>query len=252
MFAAKQLRQWVLRASAVYFVSAALMACAASQAVDETHNYGVLLIGNSHSSRGGLPDMLETLLEADGGNKSAYVKAVGHWAFLAERLNDDVTQKALDSRRWTHVILQAQKYSTSGRYSYPTDAAGEWIRRVRERGAQPILFPEWARREHPEEFLRIQRLHLKIASRDLALVAPVGLAWELMRDTHPDIVLHASDGNHANRQGALLTAYVLYSSMTGQSPAELPYTEMRGIPEDTQAVLRSAASKAIRAMGTED
>jgi hypothetical protein len=227
-------------------VTASFTASAGAEPVD----YNVLLIGNSHSSRAGLPDMLEEILEADGTAASADVKALGHWAFLTERLEDRTTQKALESRSWTHVILQAQKYSTTGRYYYPTDAAEEWIRRVRVHGAQPILFPEWARLQHPEEGARIHHLHLGISSREFACVAPVGLAWQIVRDAHPDIRLHAHDGNHANRQGALLTAYVLYGAVSGESPAALPYLKIRGVNEETQAVLRAAAGTAIGLLET--
>jgi len=235
-------RHSVLRVVAACLVAASLIACATAGPVDEVSDYSVLLIGNSHSSRAGLPRMLEALLEAGGANTAADVKALGHWAFLAERLEDNNTRKALDSRNWTHVVLQAQKYSTTGKYFYPTDAAEEWIRRIRDQGAKPILFPEWARRDHPEEASRIHRLHLGIASRELACVAPVGLAWEIVRDAHPDIILHDRDGNHSNRRGALLTAYVLYGAITGESPAGLPYLKIRGVLEETQTVLRAAAS----------
>jgi hypothetical protein len=248
LFSAKLNRRSVLRVFAAYILAASLMASAAAEPVGEVRDYNVLLIGNSHSSRAGLPGRLEALLEAGGANTAADVKALGHWAFLAERLDDNITKKALDSRNWTHVVLQAQKYSTTGQYFYPTDAAEEWIRRIRDRGAQPILFPEWAQREHPEESLRIHRLHLGIASREFACVAPVGLAWEIMRDAYPDIMPYDRDGNHANRRGALLTAYVLYKSITGESPAGLPYIKMRGIPEQTQAMLRAAASMATGMM----
>ena len=206
--------------------------------------YSVLLIGNSHSSRANLPDLLQQLLETDAGS-SAKVKAVGHWSFLAERLEDQETQKMLESRRWTHVVLQAQKYSTSGQYTYPTDAAEEWIRRSRRVGAQPILFPEWARLDRVEEGARIHRLHTEIAAREPACVAPIGLAWEIMFDTNSDIRLHDRDGNHANRTGALLTAYVLYAAITGRSIKELPQTKIRGVPDDVQMQLKNAAAQAI-------
>lgn len=211
---------------------------------DDDFEYSVLLIGNSHSSRGDLPVVLQRLLEA-GGRGSARVKAARHWAFLAERLEGNVTQEALESGPWTHVVLQAQKYSTSGRYTYPTEAAEEWIRRSRSVGAKPILFPEWARRDHVEEGARIHRLHLSIAARAPACVAPIGLAWQIMLDTHPDIRLHHRDGNHANREGALLTAYVLYAAITGQSINDLPQTKVRGVSGDTIVLLRVAAEQAI-------
>lgn len=239
--------------SGLYTVAACILAVSlaapvTAEPVVVAREFRVLLIGNSHSSRAGLPHILETLLEAGGTDTTAHVKALGHWAFLVERLDDNITQKALESRDWTHVVLQAQKYSTTGRYSYPTDAAEEWIRRIRDRGAQPILFPEWARREHRDEALRIHRLHLGIASREFACLAPVGLAWEIMRDANPDIMLHDRDGNHANRLGALLTAYVLYHSITGESPVELPYIKLRGASEENQNALRTAAGMATGLM----
>jgi len=245
---AKHLQRWALLAATACLAAVWIVGCAAGQTGGEDHDYRVLLIGNSHSSRGGLPERLQALLAADGADRSAYVRSLGHWAFLADRLNDNVTQEALESGGWTHVILQAQKYSTSGRYTYPTAAAEEWIRRIRARGAVPILFPEWARRDHPEETLRILRLHLGIASREPACVAAVGLAWDAVRQRDPAIQLHASDGNHANRRGALLTAYVLYNAITGKPPDELDFIETRGIPADSQGVLRSAAGEATRAM----
>lgn len=207
-------------------------------------DYSVLLIGNSHSSRGNLPEVLQQLLETDAGS-SAEVEVAGRWSFLAERLEDKHTQKMLESRRWTHVVLQAQKYSTSGKYTYPTEAAEEWIRRSRSVGAQPILFPEWARLDHAEEGGRIHRLHMGIAAREPACVAPIGLAWEILRYTNPDIRIHARDGNHANRSGALLTAFVLYSVITGNSVKKMPQTEIRGVPDDIQVRLKAAAAQAI-------
>lgn len=231
---------------AVITVTAAVSAAAPAEALAHDNvPFSVLLIGNSHSSQGNLPGVLEQLLESDAERGSARVETAGGWAFLAERLDDKATRKKLESRQWTHVILQAQKYSTSGRYTYPTDAAEEWIRRSRSIGAQPVLFPEWARLDHVEEGARIHRLHMQIASREPACVAPIGLAWEIALDKNPDIRLHDRDGNHANRKGALLTAFVLYGAITGKSPGDLPLTRVRGVPDETQVRLRAAADGAL-------
>ena len=219
-----------------------VMAPQPSVAADDP-DYAVLLIGNSHSARAGLPKVLKQLLEADG--SVATVKTVAGWNFLAERLEDKRTQHTLESQPWTHVVLQAQKYSSSGEYSYSTDAAEEWIRRTRSIGAQPILFPEWAREGKKEEGARVFMLHKGIAAREPACVAPIGLAWEIMLDSNPDIRLHDDDGNHANPNGGLLTAYVLHASITGKSISELPETRIRGVSEETRALLRTAAGHAV-------
>lgn len=206
-------------------------------------DYAVLLIGNSHSARGNLPGQLATLLRTSGA-ADAHVGTAPRWTFLADRVDDGVTQEALQSGSWTHVVLQAQKYSTTGRYAYPTDAAEKWIRRIRTQGAKPILFPEWARRGNREEAVRIQKLHMEIALREPACVAPVGLAWELVLERHPNMPLHELDGNHANHRGALLAAYVLYETITGRRASALPDIESLETSAGVQAVLRAAASEA--------
>jgi hypothetical protein len=216
-----------------------------SRVLADEPDYSVLLIGNSHSSRGNLPAALQQLLEEGRDGSSARVVALGHWAFLADRLADGVTQEALGSQPWTHVVLQAQKYSMSGRYTYPTAAAEEWIRRVRTVGATPVLFPEWARKGHPEEGARVQALHEAIAAREPACVAPIGLAWDSLRETNPKIALHDRDDNHANSTGALLTAYVLYAAITGNSIGDLPKHNIRGVSGSHQILLQRAAEKAV-------
>jgi hypothetical protein len=210
--------------------------------------FEVLLIGNSHSARNNLPDLIEDLIEVGHPNATVNIDNAPRWVFLAERIGDKVTQKSLESRPWTHVVLQAQKYSSSGRYFYPTDAAEEWIRRIRILDAEPVLFPEWPREGNTEEGPRVHGLHMGIAEREPACIAPMGLAWQIVRDENPEIKLYARDGNHSNKTGALLAALVLYETITGQPADELPDIAKSRIKSEVQSTLRSAASNAHRAL----
>ena len=137
--------------------------------------FQLLFIGNSHSSANGLPGLVTTMIETGLPGSIADSELASGFGFLSDRLEDGMTNEFLESRSWTHVVLQAQKYSTSGLYYYPTDAAEEWIRRVRAQDAQPILFPEWPRKGNTEEGLRIHELHLSIASREPACPGWPGL-----------------------------------------------------------------------------
>jgi len=204
--------------------------------------YESLFIGNSHSASNGLPDLVATLIETGLPGKSANSSLAPGYGFLSDRLSDGVTQQALDSRTWTHVILQAQKYSTSGLYHYPTDAAEIWIRRVKERNARPILFPEWPRKGNKEEGHRVHNLHLGISSREPACVAPIGLAWEESIARYPGLNLYASDGNHSNLSGALLSAYVFYELFTGRLAVDLPYIPEIKVDAESQQKLGDVAS----------
>ncbi|MGI9427552.1 MAG: hypothetical protein ACR2NM_02760, partial [Bythopirellula sp.] len=117
------------------------------------------------------------------------------------------------------VVLQAQKYSTTGRYHYPYDAALALSERAAAVGAKVVMFPEWSRRGSPDEYLRIARIHEEIAEQTGASVAPVGAAWHRATGELPRVNLYHADGNHANESGSWLTACVLYCVLTGENPA---------------------------------
>jgi len=218
---------------------------------EQLSSYEILFIGNSHSSSNNLPQLVTTLIEHGLPGTSANSIVAPGWRFLSERLEDGTTQQVLQGHVWTHVILQAQKYSSSGRYHYPTDAAEEWIRRIRKLNAIPVMFPEWPRKGNLEEGQRVHLLHRQIAGREPACVAPVGLAWDLARVRLEPLNLYAADGNHSNLNGALLSAFVLYQSITQRSAEGLTYIKSIKVPAETQMALQEiAASVASESMSS--
>ncbi len=212
---------------------------------DKIADYELLFIGNSHSSVNDLPGLVATLIETGLPSKSVNTENAAGWGFLADRVNDGVTLEKIQSKNWTYVILQAQKYSSSGLYSYPTDAAESWIIVIKDQNAIPVLFPEWPRRGNFEEGQRVHDLHLYIASQEPACVAPIGLVWDEVRIRYPEINLHAQDGNHSNLTGALLTAYVFYQVFTGKQSSELPYINQIAVTDVIQQQLREVASEVV-------
>ena len=208
-------------------------------------DYEILFLGNSHSTQNNLAGLVTKLIRKAPGKPRVRAYAEPHWNFLAERLEDDVSQRILEERDWTHVVLQAQKYSTSGRYSYPTTAAEEWIRRVRSIDAIPVMFPEWPLRGDRVEGQKIHNIHESIAAKEPACVAPVGLVWDLFISQESSTKLHDPDGNHANENGVLLTAFVFYEVITGFPASELPFVPGNHVKEDTQKKMREAASLVI-------
>lgn len=203
----------------------------------------VLMMGNSHTVGAGLPDQLQASLQAALPGRSVLVVVAPSSAFLDEHLHDDTTLALLGARRWQAVVLQAQKYSSSGQYTYSTAEAEELVRRSRTAGAVPVMFPEWARRGI-DESERIWALHAGIAGREPACVAPIPQAWEHALAEHSRLPLHAGDGNHAAPAGAQLTALVLMATITGVSPATLG--DVPGGGHSTQqGQLRAAATAAL-------
>jgi hypothetical protein len=182
----------------------------------------VLFIGNSHTSTHDVPQRFAELVRADESGAKVFTKTCTSAPFLVGHSNNAETLEAIDNGPWDFVVLQAQKYSTSGKYHYPYDAALKLSKLAEQQGAQVIMFPEWGRQGSPQEAQRVQKLHEEVAEISGARVAPVGLAWDRAQAAHPRVQFHQDDGNHASQIGAYLTACVLYATITSRNPEELP------------------------------
>jgi hypothetical protein len=205
----------------------------------------LLFMGNSHTSVNGLTTMVADMVRAvNPGKTVTSVEAPGSM-FLDERLNDAPTTTLLRSQSWSFVILQAQKYSSSGQFSYSTEEAKELVRISRRQRAVPVMFPEWPRRGI-DETRRIYDLHTSIAQVEPACVAPIGQAWDLALARDPTLQLHAADGNHSAPAGAFLAALVLYATITGQSPLDLPPLPQIPVDASLQATLRGIAAETVQ------
>ena len=205
--------------------------------------YKVLIMGNSHAAA--LYPVLTDLLALGQPDKPVDVQLSSMGGFLADRVNDAITHRELESEPWTHVILQGQKYSTTGSTSYPTDAAEYWIRGSKQQGATPIMFPEHPREGNTWEGRTLWELHKAIAVRENTCVAPVGLVWDEVSFRAPALRLHQSDGNHASGAGALLTALVFYPIITGQPVESLPELSAFDIDAATEQLMKEAVSSLL-------
>lgn len=204
-------------------------------------------MGNSHTTVNRLPAMVEAMVRAANPGKTVAALEAPGWMFLEERSVDAASLASLRAGGWKAVVLQAQKYSTSGQLSYPTTGAEALVRETRAAGALPILFPEWPRLG-VEETGRIYELHVSIAMREPACVAPVGQAWDLALMRHPNLVLHNPDGNHSAPAGAFLAALVIAATFTQASPSAMPFLPGFGVDAETQALLRAAAADTVAAV----
>ncbi|HEY7639796.1 MAG TPA: hypothetical protein VH814_08735 [Steroidobacteraceae bacterium] len=210
-----------------------------------TADISLLFMGNSHTSANNLSAMVADMVRAGKpGMTVGSVEAPG-WLFLDERLHDAATITLLRSQDWSFVILQAQKYSSSGQFEYSTEEAKELIRISREQHAVPVMFPEWPRRGI-DETQRIYDLHVSIAQAEPACVAPIPQAFDLALARDPTLTLHASDGNHSSPAGAFLAALVLYATITGQSPQDLPALTRYPVDAAVQEELRGIAAETVQ------
>jgi hypothetical protein len=237
--------------AATLFISACSGGGSGSSNVDtsppppqSTAQVAMLFMGNSHTSVNGLPNMVAAMVRAASPGRTVEAVEAPGWMLLGERSRDSASLALLRSRTWRFVVLQAQEYSSSGLFEYPIDGAVALAQQSRAAGALPILFPEWPRRGIAET-QRIYDLHLSIARAAPACVPPIPQAWDLSIARHPEIVLHAADGNHSAPAGAFLAALVIATTMTGFAPDRLPQLEGLGVDAGTQGRLRAIAAETV-------
>lgn len=206
----------------------------------------ILFMGNSHTAVNDIPGTVGAIMRAARPDKSvATVNAPGI-LFLDERINDAATLQLLRDRRWSFVVLQAQKSSSSWTVEYSTTEAISLVRMARDGGAVPILFPEWPRRSVVESQL-LYNLYVSIARAAPACVAPIPQAFDLAASRYPEIVLHADDGNHSSPAGAYLASLVLAATITRASLAVAPTLQIAGVSADEGAKLREVATATVAA-----
>ncbi|MCC2604788.1 hypothetical protein [Planctobacterium marinum] len=205
----------------------------------------VLMIGNSHTSTGNLPQLLQNTLQSYAPDGNILVERAVKSMFLSEHLEDDTTMAHFDERDWDYVVLQAQKYSISRTIEYPTDAAQTFIDKTKAKGGIPILYPEWGQRNLAGEAEYIYGIHHGIAIVAPTCIAPVGFAWDNALRIQPSLSLHASDGNHANSTGAYLTSLVLFETITAHPADLLGVLNHSSVNADTQLFLQQMATQAI-------
>src|SRR5688572_3036097 len=106
----------------------------------------LLFMGNSHTQSNQLTNMVEAMVRAGKPGQSVASAVAPSSLFLDEHLRNARTMTLLRNQDWSYVILQAQKYSSSGETEYSTAEAKELVRISREQRAVPVMFPEWPRR----------------------------------------------------------------------------------------------------------
>ncbi len=205
----------------------------------------LLFMGNSHTSNNNVSGMVGAMVRLGKPEKTVATKEAPDWMFLEQRANDSVSLSLLRSQRWHFVILQAQAISSSGQFFYPTTGAEQLVRLSRQAGAIPVLFPEWPRLNIAESST-IYDKYVSIAIKEPACVPPIPQAFDLARARQPSITLHANDGNHSAPAGAFLAALVLYATITGLSPADLPAIPGFNVDADVQSRLRPIAAETVQ------
>lgn len=193
----------------------------------------VLFIGNSYTYFNDLPEIFAKLAEAgQQGKVETRMVAPGGWR-LKDQWEKGTGRKLLEDEKWDFVVLQEQStlggsYWVEGNDHVSDDAvmrpyAEKWAAEIRTKGATPVFFLTWAGKNAPEDQPALNYAYARAAKDTSSLLAPVGMAWDVLRQEHPSIGLfYEGHGSHPSPAGSYLAACVLYTTIFHRSPLGLP------------------------------
>ena len=173
----------------------------------------LLLVGNSHTHSQELPQRIVKLIEFANPGKRVAARTVSV-GFLDDALRDPNMAQLLKEHPWNAVVLQAQKISSSGRYTHSTAEGVDLAKQARALGLSVFFYAEWGLKGSVDSTARTDRIYRDMAQASNAILIPVGLVWEEVLRQSPNLELHDFDGNHQSAVGADLTALVIASTIT--------------------------------------
>ena len=210
----------------------------------------VLFIGNSFTQRNDLPGLVGYLLAA--GTPPCELVAervIANGASLRQHWNAGTACRLIREGPWDAVVLQEQStLPLKNRQRYHENVR-LFHDVIREQGARTVLYLTWARRDAPHTQSDLTEAVLSIAGETGALVAPVGPAWERVRQEGTGPELYDKDGSHPTPAGSYLAACVFSATLLGRNPQGLPTPEgLRLSPAET-GLLQTAAWQTVQSFG---
>jgi hypothetical protein len=145
-----------------------------------------------------------------------------HWTGVkGKQTLDSLSQIGTGS--FDAVVLQEQSLRPITNPARMATFADKLCAAIKLAGGHPYLYLTWSRQQTPETQSKLTESYENVARETGATVAPVGLAWELARTRQPDLNLYSEDGSHPSSEGSYLAACVLFSTLTGELSAGLPF-----------------------------
>jgi len=246
----------IIVASVVIIGTLGYMLLSAGGQHSKPKDISVLFIGNSYTSVKNLP-LAVSEISTSLGDKLTYGMSAPGGFTLRQHATYQNTISEIQSRKWDSVVLQEQSqipaiYSDTEKARYITPYAQQLNSMIHQANAssRTVLFETWGRKNGDSEyFMRIPAVgtysgdqalisatYEQLAAALPATLAPVGMAWSSVRQSHPGIELYQADGSHPSDEGNYLSACVFYdvlfnAPVTGASPLTIDPSQAKVLQE---------------------
>ncbi len=229
----------------------------------EDEEVKVLFIGNSYTGANSLPNKVKFLAESFGKVIITESLTPGGYTLMAHA-QDQQTYDMINFDQWDFVVIQAQSQEPSfppwqvSSQTYPyAEVLCDSIITANE-CSEPVFFMTWGRKNgdtingqtypviatYEGMQLRLRQSYLEMAYNNDATCAPVGAAWQWVRNNYPSIELYESDESHPSIYGTYLAACVFFATFYAESPLGGSYFPSP-ISQTDATILQTAAQNIV-------
>jgi len=189
----------------------------------------VLFIGNSLTFVNDLPKTLSDIAGSLGDKVEYDMAAPGGYSFM-QHAKDQTTLSKIKSRAWDFEVLQDQSELPAlpdyrvGNEVMPYALQLDGFIHAPGSVAKTVFFQTWGYKHGDPQYCaatptlctymsmqdQLSRSYDLMAQKTGGILAPVGEAWRLSQQAHPEFELYQGDGKHPSPEGTYLAACVFY------------------------------------------
>lgn len=222
----------------------------------------IIFIGNSLTYFHNLPAVVRALGAADKPPRRLTTQMFAPGGYTLQRHIESTKRprpnKEIKKQRADYVVLQEQSTRPLVNPKAMEKFAAELTSICKQARSVPVWYMTYSKQHQPELQDGISEQYERVHKQNGGLLAPVGRAWQQVRQNNKDLKLHLKDGLHPNPHGAYLSACVIYGTMFGGDLRNLPsklISESKSgkkkilidLSEEAGLLLRDAAAKAVAA-----
>ncbi len=220
-----------MKQKVIFSVLLLVIAALSFAQTDRSDTTKILFIGNSYTYFNSSPELLKGLAKDKLPNHVVETRLISQGGMTLERhWQEGRALQAIKAQDWDYVVLQEQ--SKLGMrvviddltYFGQTDLFFEYARKfdaeIKRTDAKTVFFLTWSTEDRPKEQKILTNAYTSIAKELDAIIAPVGLVWNKVRD-NDQVNLYYRDGSHPSPSGSYLVATTMFATLFNESPVDL-------------------------------
>jgi len=207
--------------------------------------YKVLFIGNSFTFYNSgvdfhLQKMLDAIKSIDSTTYTIQKIAVSSYT-LQDHYNDSLTIRKIRSDKWNTVVLQEQSTRPMTSRDLFLQYATLLDAKIKKDSPSTVLYMTWPEKATPGDINSLSSAYLYVGQKIHAPVVPVGLVWEYVVNTYPQLNLYYTDNKHPGLPGTFLIACTFYYSLFNKNPVVNSYVPA-GLSINDAILIRKAVN----------